>query len=313
MWPGVLTGGYTTPKRHFVAVGDPPKCTRPRSTGRKAHFLDERPYSATMSVAHRSRSVRSTPRQVERSTQNRIASTTVAVLPFVAVLAGVVVFFTAEPVYHASLAEDGPIEWATAAVYIVLVPSALLVARWRLCRKDWLGTLAFVGLGVGFFLIAGEEVSWGQRQLGFAGPEALVTRNIQGEANLHNLLGRYALHLAYIAVGLWGLGLGRVVARLIPVARPTWLYAPRCVRWTWFAPVTAYYVYVDYIGPALLTVLGPWFDRWAAGPARFQELTELILAFGFAFFVYDVLRLSKTHSDGAAGLPVVSDAHAASG
>lgn len=90
-------------------------------------------------------------------------------------------------------------------------------------------------------------------------------------------------------------------------------HSPRGMRWTWFAPVTAYYVYVDYIGPALLSVLGPWFDRWATGPARFQELTELILAFGFAFFVYDVLRLSTAHSAGATGAPVVSADHAVSG
>lgn len=256
-----------------------------------------------MSVAPRSRPLRTTSRHTEQVARSSRVPIAVASLPFLAVLAGVVVFFVTEPVYHVSLAEDGPIEWATAAVYIVLAPTALLVARQRLRRGDRLGTLAFVILAAGFIFIAGEEVSWGQRQIGFTGPEALVARNIQGEANLHNLLGRYALHLAYIAVGLWGLGLGRVVARMIPVARPTWLYAPRRVRWTWFIPVTAYYVYVDYIGPALLPLLGPWFERWASGPPRFQELTELILAFGFAFFVYDALRLTKSHRSGATDDP----------
>ncbi len=81
---------------------------------------------------------------------------------------------------------------------------------------------------------------------------------------------------------------------------------PRGARWTWFVPVTAYYLYVDYIGPAVLSMLGPRFDRWAAGPARFQELTELILAFGFAFFVYDALRLSKPRGSGATDGALVS-------
>ncbi|WP_168583167.1 hypothetical protein [Gephyromycinifex aptenodytis] len=237
------------------------------------------------------------------SRRTRAVSIVVAVLPLVAVAAGAALFFVAEPAYHASVAEDGPVEWATAAVYLLLCPVAALVAWRRSRRGDRLGALALAVLAVGFLLIAGEEVSWGQRQLGFAGPPELVERNIQGEANLHNLLGRYALHMAYIAVGLWGLGLGRVIARLIPAARPTWLYAPRRVRFTWFIPVTAYYLYVDYLGPALLSLTGPWFQKWALGPARFQELIELILAIGFALFSYDALRRTEPDGYGVADDP----------
>lgn len=249
-----------------------------------------------MSVIARSRRVHSRSRDIdERDGAPRSRGwLLVAVLSFLALVAGVGVHLLAEPVYHAAVVEDGPVEWATAAVYLVIVPIVWFVAARRLRVGDRLGMIAYILLGVGFIFIAGEEVSWGQRQIGFAGPEELVARNIQGEANLHNLLGRYALHAAYITVGLWGLGLGRLVARLLPFARPSWLYAPDSHRWTWFFPVTAYYVYVDYIGPAIQTAVGPAFERWALGPARFQELVELLLAVGFGLFVLDSARRVRT-------------------
>lgn len=42
-------------------------------------------------------------------------------------------------------------------------------------------------LALAFFVGAGEEMSWGQRLLGFATPEALRAVNVQQEFNLHNL------------------------------------------------------------------------------------------------------------------------------
>jgi hypothetical protein len=38
-----------------------------------------------------------------------------------------------------------------------------------------------------FFVCAGEEISWGQRLIGWQTPEWLASENAQGETNLHNL------------------------------------------------------------------------------------------------------------------------------
>ena len=155
-------------------------------------------------------------------------------------------------------------------------------------------------LGAGLLFVAGEEVSWGQRILGFEGPERLVEANIQSEANLHNLLDRYALHAAYIFVGLWALGLGRFVIRRLTPLRPVFLYAPSARTFWWFVPVTAYYLWVDYLGPAVQALAGDWFEPLALGPARYQEGVELILALGFAAFLTEVWRRTRTE----AGRPV---------
>lgn len=213
-----------------------------------------------------------------------------ASLPLLATVAFGLVFVAHRPTYLWLVEEDNLVEFATSFVYLCALAVALVVARRRAAVGDRLGAVAYVCLVLGFFFIAGEEVSWFQRQLGFAGPDALVERNIQNEANLHNLIGRHALHAVYIAVGLWGLGLGRVLVRTIPFARPAWLFAPAARRWTWFFPVTGYYLYIDYVGPLLVRLFGPALRDLADGPARFQEPMELLLACGFALFVLDALR-----------------------
>ncbi len=192
--------------------------------------------------------------------------------------------------YHWSVAEDSLVEWVTALAYVLAVPLAMLTAR-RLRRRGYrIGMAAYLLLGVGFVFIAGEEISWGQRLFGFDGPEALVAANIQNEANVHNLLGRYGLHVAYILVGLWGAGVGRWVCRRVTWLHPTHLYAPpRTLVW-WFLPVAGYYLYVDYVGRSLLLLLGDRVASLANGPARFQEVPEVILAGGFLLFVIGNFR-----------------------
>src|SRR5690606_27922034 len=47
--------------------------------------------------------------------------------------------------------------------------------------------LSLLVLAILFFFGAGEEISWGQRILGFDTPDELSAVNAQDEANLHNV------------------------------------------------------------------------------------------------------------------------------
>lgn len=76
--------------------------------------------------------------------------------------------------------EDGPVENASALFW--LCSSMLMGATFARSRVIWHLLLAII-----FFLCFGEEVSWGQRVLGFSTPEYFQHRNIQGEFNIHNL------------------------------------------------------------------------------------------------------------------------------
>ena len=69
---------------------------------------------------------------------------------------------------------------------VVLSLGALATAtepRWLpAARGVWLGISALVLFG------AGEEISWGQRLVGWESPEWFLDHNKQNETNLHNLL-----------------------------------------------------------------------------------------------------------------------------
>jgi hypothetical protein len=185
--------------------------------------------------------------------------------------------------YDAVLREDRVAEGLTFLVYVAAAGVALRLAV-TLRRRALLPAVLHGLLGVGLLVVAGEEISWGQRQLGFAGPPELVEQNHQGEANVHNLLGRYALHASFIAVGLYGAGLGRLLVRRVPGLRDApHLYAPAPVLAAWFGCVAAYYAYVDYGNPLVVRALGPGADLEQAG--RLQEAPELVLALGFLWFL----------------------------
>lgn len=219
--------------------------------------------------------------------------------PAIALVAMYLLYVVYPNGYLWGTAEDSLVEWGTVACYLpALVVAAALVPRWWR-QGHRLTATAYALLCLGFFFIAGEEVSWGQRLLGFEGPPALVEANLQDEANLHNLLGRYALHGLYILVGIWGVGLGRWVVRRVRWLRPGYAYAPSKEVFWWFLPALAYYVYVDYVIPAV-GVLGV---ELSEGPPRFQEPVELLLGAGFLLFMIEVwLRARNVRPQQSAGI-----------
>lgn len=88
--------------------------------------------------------------------------------------------------------EDGVVEWTGALGLLTgagLFLAAFVVARRRgaASGKSRAGTWALLAFAVGSFVMAGEEISWGQRLLGLSTPESIGSVNAQGETNLHNL------------------------------------------------------------------------------------------------------------------------------
>ena len=93
------------------------------------------------------------------------------------------------------------------AVLAILAASvAFALAAWRAqqagpARPDVL----FLLVAVGAFVVAGEEISWGQRILGLTTPDALNDINHQGETNIHNISSlQRVFNLGELLVGLYG-------------------------------------------------------------------------------------------------------------
>ena len=81
--------------------------------------------------------------------------------------------------------EDGPLEWLQFLGYVFSSLLAFLIFLRRKKKKEinsfiWL-LIAFLSL-----LIAGEEISWGERLTGI-GITSISNMNVQGETNFHNL------------------------------------------------------------------------------------------------------------------------------
>ncbi len=90
-------------------------------------------------------------------------------------------------VYRFVTAEDSVLEWPQFFVILAASPVLAVLARLLWAGGDRGRGVLFGVLALGAFVVAGEEISWGQRLLDFATPAALIDINHQGEANIHNI------------------------------------------------------------------------------------------------------------------------------
>src|SRR5258705_7257466 len=126
------------------------------------------------------------------------------ILPLVAAV-GLVLTVPHPRLYHVLIDEDHVVEWSQfVAILAASVVFALAARRARQAGRRGLAIL-FILVAAGAFVVAGEEISWGQRILGLETPEALKDINHQGEANIHNIMSlQRVFNLGELLVGLYG-------------------------------------------------------------------------------------------------------------
>jgi hypothetical protein len=192
--------------------------------------------------------------------------------------------------YFRLVAEDGPVEYASfLALWIGAALSGLtavgaLRANVRLGRPIALFHVCF---GLFLVFLGLEEISYGQRILGFETPPALAVVNTQGEFNLHNLstlkwIVQDIVPGLVVKYGLFGWLLRMVGDRLsydgigirpLPaMVFPPWYVAP------WFLPFGVW-CYVGVCCAARTFIV--WQD---------QEPAEMVLAIGFMLFSWSCWR-----------------------
>ena len=81
--------------------------------------------------------------------------------------------------------EDGPLEWIQFIEYAISSILALLIYV-RTKRKKDINSIIWLLIAFLSFVIAGEEISWGERITGI-GINSISDINVQGETNFHNL------------------------------------------------------------------------------------------------------------------------------
>jgi hypothetical protein len=76
--------------------------------------------------------------------------------------------------------EDHLFEWMTAISFLV---ASIIFIRLYFKKKNFF----YILFALVFFFGFGEEISWGQRIIGFSTPASIEMLNVQDEFNLHNL------------------------------------------------------------------------------------------------------------------------------
>ena len=81
--------------------------------------------------------------------------------------------------------EDGPLEWLQFIEYLLSSLFAFFIYLRRKNKKD-INALIWILIAFLSLVIAGEEISWGERLTGI-GITSISNLNVQGETNFHNL------------------------------------------------------------------------------------------------------------------------------
>ncbi|MEE8525565.1 MAG: hypothetical protein V3T72_16640 [Thermoanaerobaculia bacterium] len=175
--------------------------------------------------------------------------------------------------YYLAVQEDEFLEWATFWAFIAAAAAGAFATlrQWRGARRvPWF----LAGVSWFCFLVAMEEISWGQRVFGYRPPTYFLAENFQQELNFHNvmatdlrMLGFKLITLGYgvaLPVLAWVPAIGRLFSRLAIVA-PPWLLIPSFL--------ISYLVYEDR----------PW--------SFTGEWIEMMLGLGFLFAAIDAIQL----------------------
>lgn len=179
--------------------------------------------------------------------------------------------------YDALMQEDRLVEWWTAALF--LAAAALTLGKAIKARR-----LGDVLVALFCLFVALEEVSWGQRLLGYTPPAVFLEHNTQQETTLHNFADVFGKPKWVLSAILMGFGtllpiVARVarstafsrqpfLARASALVRRFGLTAPSTALVPWFVIAVVLLVLypVDFTGEWVETLAGALFFV-AAGPS----------------------------------------------
>lgn len=191
-----------------------------------------------------------------------------------------------ETIFYEITKEDSLVEYATMIGYLVITflgyKSLRILLRSTSLKKytKWLYGGIYIVVILGSFLVAGEEISWGERIIGFQAPQSVTEKNTQSEFNIHNNFAVFGyVYYAYGLVALYGtvaLVIQRGLAKIIPVKTITkflYFFAPPFQTFSFFLPMLIFIILRFYFGNT--HTLNQW-----------EEFTELVLVIGLALFFY---------------------------
>ncbi len=175
--------------------------------------------------------------------------------------------------------EDGPLEWPQFFCFAAASIVGFGVALKRLrSGHPWQGLL-FVAFGLATFLIAGEEISWGQRVFGWQTPADLAAINHQGETTVHNI--RWVQEL----LGML-LAIASGIAMLLPFASKKFTFGKRWDQGDFLLAPPLFSISCFFAMFAYKVIRFAFFPDSDFTVTKFGEWPELCFASGLLLFAY---------------------------
>lgn len=185
--------------------------------------------------------------------------------------------------YEPLIAEDGLFEMLQFTFYFLASYLYIQAFRVALAKKQLLWSSATGLAAVVFFLVALEEISWGQRIFNLHNPDYFQEHNIQYEISFHNLdTVQPFLHWAYLIAGLL-LSFSNTIISALYKGKNMFITVckeqlPSTLLSFYFLPLSALYAILMFYKPfGIIMKNGVPFML-----GRDQELVETFLTLGLA-------------------------------
>ena len=177
--------------------------------------------------------------------------------------------------------EDHVVEWLQFVGYAAAGVLAAISARIFLERKDAARGAACLIVAIGCLFVAGEEIAWGQRLLGFETSTALREVNTQGATTVHNVDSlQRPFQGVLLLIGLYG----TVIPYALCFSRVRRLAAARAPKLDFLVPPL--FLTSSFLVLAVhKVILAAGFDDTAHNQF-YGEAEELVLAFALAVFAW---------------------------
>jgi len=213
--------------------------------------------------------------------------------------------------YFLFIDEDGYVEWATTWAFLLASIASLFGAirgQVQIKKFHWF----YIGLSLFCFVVAMEEISWGQRLFGFQSPKYFLENNYQQEFTAHNMISDSLRNFTFYFIVI-GYGIILPLCMLVPKLRRliVWLgvVAPPIELIPSFYAIVFIYKTKPLVGIGevvelmlgLSFLFAIVFSLWDFTPLRIRSrvIEQLILIIGISFltfglgFVTSELTLNK--------------------
>jgi hypothetical protein len=181
--------------------------------------------------------------------------------------------------------DDNLIEWIQFGTVLSTSFFAILTSLALNKRKSLLSLLFFL-FALCTFFIAGEEISWGQRIIGFETPPILAEQNLQKETTIHNLaIFREPTWTAYFVLSILGsFSWGIILLSPKHLRNIMKFFIP-----PWFASIYFIFAFFYYLIASPFPFISTYYTEWS-------EIAELMLYLGILFTMVNSYITVKNQS-----------------